>query len=83
MAAIRIAAVEGAHLTATDRRNIKALFAHDGYAQNTAYVIGRKTYEIRPADDDRLEVLIVEAELDGYGRRTSRTYRSTFTATPR
>ena len=76
-----IAKAEGAHLTAADRRNIKALLAHDGFEFGRAFEInGRKSYSLTDLGADRLEVAIVETDVDDFGRSFSRSYRSTFTA---
>jgi len=79
---VKLANVTGAHLTDTDRRNIKALLAHEAFVPGTAFRVGRsKTYTINEIDDDVREVVLVEPAKDDFGRRFDRTYRSTFTIT--
>ena len=75
-----ITALGGAHLTATDRRNIKALMNHPSFVLGHRFQInGRKTYTIFAPAPDWYEVLIGSIERDGFGRRTEVVYRSTFT----
>ena len=74
----RMFSVEGAHLTATDRRRIKALLVPPGFSPGLTFLCGRKTYSITEEVADRLEVTIVEPDSDDFGRPIERIYRSTF-----
>lgn len=75
-----ITVVEGSHLTAADRRNIKALMNHPSFVLGHRFKInGRKTYTIIAVDAVRYEVLIGSIESDGFGRRSERVYRTKFT----
>lgn len=75
---LTITAVEGAHLTSADRRNVKALIAH-GFEDGLVYRVGaRKRYSLVAAAD-RAEVTIYEPDTDDYGRKFTRTYKSTIT----
>ena len=77
MSGLTISAVEGAHLTEADRRNVKALVAH-GFEDGLTYRVGRKTYSLVAAGN-RVEVTTYEPDTDDYGRKFSRTYKSTIT----
>jgi hypothetical protein len=79
MSAVALRAVTGAHLTATDKRNIAAVLAHPGFVAGQRYQVnGRKSYVVTVDADGRHEVATSETEIDGYGRRLERTYRSQF-----
>jgi hypothetical protein len=83
---VALRAVTGAHLTATDKRNILAILGQPGFEFFTdrAYrVNGRKAYSLTKPTSDRVEVVIAETETDGFGRRVERTYRSQFTVAER
>lgn len=77
MSGLTLTAVEGAHLTAADRRNVKALIAH-GFEDGLVYRVGRKRYSLVAAAD-RADVTIYEPDTDDYGRKFTRTYKSTIT----
>ena len=78
MATTALRNVTGSHLTATDRRNVAAVLDSPGFELNRPYrVNGRKVYRI-DRDGDRWAVSVTETEVDGYGRRIDRTYRSQF-----
>jgi hypothetical protein len=82
--AVALRAVTGAHLTATDKRNICAVLAHPSFVAGQAYKVnGRKSYVVTVGADGRCEVATSHVEIDGYGRRHERTYRSQFTVAER
>ena len=72
---MRISAVKGAHLTATDRRNVKALLAFPGFEHGRAFNVGRKVYTISP-NGNYWDVKITETGRDDFGRPVKRTYLS-------
>lgn len=74
----KISAVEGAHLTAADRRNVKALLAYDGFEFGRRFKVGRKVYAIGTTIGVRLSVAVTESSIDDFGRRVEHTYHSTF-----
>ena len=79
-APIRISDVTGDHLTAADKRNLKALLDIDGFTFGESYKVnGRKVYAVTQTDG-RYAVTIRENEIDGFGRKITRTYRSEFAA---
>lgn len=75
---MRLLNVTGSHLTDRDRVHVRALLEHPTFKPGAAYRIGRsKTYTINFVDD-ALEVVIVEPEIDDWGRRFDRRLRSRF-----
>lgn len=77
---MQITDITGNHLTATDKRNIKALLAHDGFTFGETYKVnGRKRYSIVEAGE-RFEVTIRENGASDFGGTVERTYRSEFAA---
>ena len=68
--------VEGAHLTAADRRNVKALLAHADFKPGVTFDVGRKRYSVTPDTAARFRVVTTEFERDDFGRRVKRSYES-------
>lgn len=78
---MNITDVTGAHLTAADRRNIKALLDHDYFEPGRTYTInGRKRYNL-VGGPTRYAVTIGHTETDDFGRKADHVYRSEFTLT--
>lgn len=86
---MNIANVQGAHLTATDKRNIRAILTQPAFTYRTTYTVRRKSYRITEQEGthnppcDGLPPLVVhttETTQDPmFGRPVTRTRRSTFT----
>lgn len=73
--------VTGSHLTATDRRNIRALIGHPAFVEGQTFKAGGKVYTVRRlADADRWEVVTRNPEHLWDGRTVYSNDRSQFTA---
>lgn len=76
MSDLTITALSGSHLTAADRRNIKAIL--ELHRTGSFKVNNRKTYTVTPLDTDgEFAIAISENSRDDFGRRVTTTYRST------
>jgi hypothetical protein len=76
----RLTNITGSHLTAADKRNIKALLNHDGLVLGEWFKVGTKQYALT-ATADGYEVATMETAADDmFGRRSTKTYRSSFRA---
>lgn len=71
------------HLTATDKRNIRAVLAQPSFIPGQSYKVnGRKSYTLSPCGTDPESSFVVEVaqtEIDGFGRRSVRKDLASFT----
>lgn len=76
---MKIHSVQGAHLTAADKRNIRAVLALPEFRDNVTYHVGRKWYRITAASaPNQYEVTTIEPYIRDNGDKDTRSYRSKF-----